>query len=213
MRLWRAGESALKGLHHVDFVAPLLLRLYLAPIFIYAGFNKAAHFQSTVEWFGHPDWGLGLPMPMLLAGLAISAEVVGGLCLLVGLATRFMTVPLMVTMVVAAVTVHWSNGWSALPDATLVMPWEWRADLIDQAIERREAARQLLQQYGQYDWLTAAGPITVLKNGIEYAATYFIMLLSLLMTGPGRWVSVDFWLQRLGRRRYGLSTAGAYDQQ
>ena len=36
----------------------------------------------------------------------------------------------------------------------------------------------------------------VLNNGIEFAATYFIMLLSLLFTGGGRYSSLDYWLAR-----------------
>ena len=54
-----------------DFLAPLLLRLYLAPVFWMAGWNKLAHFEDTAAWFGD---GLGLPLPTLMAGLAIAAE-------------------------------------------------------------------------------------------------------------------------------------------
>ena len=54
---------------HFDGLAPLLLRLYLAPIFIQAGWNKLISFESTVQWFGNADWGLGLPFPELMATL------------------------------------------------------------------------------------------------------------------------------------------------
>jgi len=47
----------------VDFLAPLALRLYLVPIFWMAGTKKLGSFESTVEWMGNPDWGLGLPFP------------------------------------------------------------------------------------------------------------------------------------------------------
>ena len=36
----------------------------------------------------------------------------------------------------------------------------------------------------------------VLNNGIEFAVTYPVMLLSLLFTGGGRYVSVDYYLSR-----------------
>jgi uncharacterized membrane protein YphA (DoxX/SURF4 family) len=36
----------------------------------------------------------------------------------------------------------------------------------------------------------------VLNNGIEFAVTYLLMLLSLFFTGPGRFLSVDYWLRR-----------------
>ncbi len=46
-----------------DFLAPLLLRFFLAPVFITAGLTKLLAFESTVSWMGNPDWGLGLPLP------------------------------------------------------------------------------------------------------------------------------------------------------
>jgi PAS domain S-box-containing protein len=67
----------LDNLKAADFLGPLALRLYLAPVFWVAGMNKAAGFSGVVEWFGNPDWGLGLPAPMLMAGLATGAEVLG----------------------------------------------------------------------------------------------------------------------------------------
>ena len=36
----------------------------------------------------------------------------------------------------------------------------------------------------------------VLNNGIEFATTYFVMLLALFYLGAGRWVSVDYWAWR-----------------
>ena len=63
--------------------------------------------------------------------------------------------------------------------------------------ERLTAARQLLERHGNYRWLTERGSLVVLNNGIEFAATYLIMLLSLLFHGGGRWVSLDHWLVKL----------------
>ena len=57
-------------------------------------------------------------------------------------------------------------------------------------------ARAILKEHGNYQWLTEAGNITILKNGIEFAATYFIMLLMLLFSGAGRYCSVDYWIAR-----------------
>ena len=96
----------------------------------------------------------------------------------------------MFTMIVEAGTAHWENGWLVLPETELTMPWEWREDLIDDAVERRSRARSILREHGNYKWLTEAGSITILKNGIEWAATYFLMLLTLFFSGAGR-LSVD----------------------
>lgn len=192
-----------------DGIAPLLLRIFLAPIFIKAGYGKLqlsadelGFFErltadpNVVAWFGNPDWGLGLPMPEVLALMAGWTEFLGGWLLLFGLLTRLTSIPLMLTMVIAATTAHWSNGWHALPEAKLAVPWEWRGDLIDEALERKSQAISILEEHGNLPYLTEAGSITVLKNGIEFAATYFIMLLSLLFTGGGRFTSVDYWLVR-----------------
>lgn len=176
----------------LDFTAPLLIRIYLAPIFIMAGWGKLSDLESTAYYFGEY---LGLPLPDLMAFLAGATEFFGGIAILIGLATRWFSIPLMMTMIVAATTAHWGNGWHALPETTLTVPWEWRTDLIDQAVQRRDIARSLLEQHGNYEWLTEAGGFTVLKNGIEFAATYFIMLLPLLFFGAGR-ASVDHLLRK-----------------
>ena len=83
-------------LKKAQFLAPLIFRLFLTPIFLTFGINKAMHFESTVQWFGNTEWGLGLPMPALLAFLAISAEIIGGICLLFGFLTRIVSIPLII---------------------------------------------------------------------------------------------------------------------
>ncbi len=194
-RITTAYRPFQKGLQHLqwgDGLAPLLLRLYLAPIMLQAGWNKLSNFESTAAWFGNPDWGLGLPFPELMAALAAGTEFFGGLLLLIGLAVRWISIPLMITMLVAALTVHWDNGWLAIADTS-----SWLAnDRVMESAERLERARSILQEYGNYDWLTGRGSVVILNNGIEFAATYFVMLLSLFFTGGGRFTSVDYWLAR-----------------
>jgi len=185
-------EFFIRKVKMLDFMPPLLIRIYLAPIFILAGWGKLSDLESTAYYFGE---FLGLPFPDLMAFLAGATEFFGGIAILIGLATRWFSIPLMITMIVAATTAHWGNGWHALPETTLTVPWEWRMDLIEEAVTRRDAARSLLQEHGNYDWLTGAGSITILKNGIEFAATYFIMLLPLLFMGAGR-ISVDYLLKK-----------------
>ncbi len=185
-------QDTLDGFRRLDFLGPLALRIYLAPIFIMAGYNKIQHAEHLVPYFE----SLGIPAPGVMVWLAALSEFFGGIALLIGLATRWFAIPLMVTMVVAATTAHWENGWHALPETELTVPWEWRTDLIEAANERKEMAKSLLREHGNYDWLTAAGPITILKNGIEFAATYFVMLLMLFFVGAGRYFSVDYWIAR-----------------
>jgi len=197
-------QDLLDGLRGLDFLAPLALRLYLAPVFWIAGMEKISGFDDVVAWFGNPDWGLGLPMPAVMAFLATATEVVGAIMLLLGLGVRWISIPLMVTMVVAAVAVHWEHGWQAIASTKGAFASEHLGPLMLEnasgAAERLAAARSLLEQHGNYDWLTGSGSFVVLNNGIEFAATYFIMLLALFFLGAGRWLSLDYWLARRFRR-------------
>lgn len=185
------AHSLLNATRAVDFLGPLALRLYLVPIFWMAGTKKLADMDSIIEWFGNPDWGLGLPFPELMAWMATLTEAGGAILLLVGLAVRWISLPLMVTMVVAAVTVHLPNGWLAIAEAT----GPFATERTIGAIERLDRAKDILQQYGNYDWLTENGSIVILNNGIEFAATYFIMLLVLFFNGAGK-ASLDHLIVR-----------------
>ena len=190
----------LDALRPLDGVPPLLLRLVLAPVMLQAGWNKLIAFDSTVRWFGT---SLGMPLPEVMAALATGAELLGGAALLLGVATRLACVPLMVTMLVAALTVHWQNGWLLLSDAG-----SWLAnERVLEAAPRKAEAIRLLREHGDYGWLTGRGRVTILNNGIEFAAMYFVMLLSLFFTGGGRYTSVDHYLDRLARRRLAPASA------
>jgi putative oxidoreductase len=179
-------QSWLDLTRKIDFLGPAALRIYLAPIFILAGMNKLGNAENVAVYFG----SLGIPAPGITVYLAGISELVGGILLIPGIAVRLVTIPLMFTMIVAGATAHWENGWHVLPETALTMPWEWRGDLIDDAVERRSKARSILKQHGNYEWLTEAGGITILKNGIEWPATYFLMLLTLFFSGGGK-LSVD----------------------
>ena len=175
----------------LDFLPPLALRLYLVPILWMAGSKKFANFGSTVDWFGNEEWGLGLPLPYLLVLLVALVEVLGALFLLLGFGVRLISIPLMITMLVAGVTVHLKNGWLAIAEGSGFFANERTAG----AIERLDIAKNILKDYGNYEWLTENGSVTILNNGIEFAATYFIMLLVLFFIGAGNYVSVDYWLK------------------
>lgn len=185
-------QKLLNMSRYFDGVAPLALRIYLAPVLMQAGYNKLAHFDDTVAWFANPDWGLGLPMPAVMAGLAAGTEFFGAILLLLGLATRLISIPLMVTMLVAAFTVHWPNGWLAIADGS-----SWLAnDRVLEAGDKLAKAKEILQEHGNFDWLTSSGNLAVLNNGIEFAATYFIMLLALFTLGGGRYTSLDYFIAK-----------------
>ena len=206
-------QNLLDKTRALDFLAPLALRLYLVPVFWMAGSKKLNNAgidclsaangpcdftpkQDIIDWFGNAEWGLGLPFPEILAYLASYTEYFGAILLLIGLAVRWIAIPLMVTMVVAAATVHLQNGWLAIAEGTGL----FASERTEGAIERLDAARSILQQHGNYSWLTENGSFVVLNNGIEFAATYFIMILALFFTGAGRYFSIDYWIARNWRR-------------
>lgn len=185
-------QALLDRTRQADFLAPLFLRLYLVPVFWMAGTQKYHSFSDTAEWFGNSEWGLGLPFPTLMAFLATSTEIAGAIMLLLGFGVRWISIPLMFTMLIAATSVHWHNGWLAIAEGTGLFATERTM----QAAERLEKAKEILQQHGNYEWLTEFGNIVMLNNGIEFAVTYFIMLLALFFIGAGKYVSVDHWVAR-----------------
>jgi len=185
-------QSMLDSTRSIDFLAPLALRLYLVPIFWMAGTKKLSSFDSTVDWFGNADYGLGLPFPYLMAGAATWVEIIGAILLLVGLAVRWVTIPLMITMAVAAVTVHLQNGWLAIAEGSGFFANERTAGAVD----RLSAAKEILREHGNYTWLTENGSFVILNNGIEFSATYFMLLLVLFFIGAGKYFSLDFWIAK-----------------
>lgn len=193
----------------LDFMGALALRLFLVPIFLSAGLHKLHYFEATAGWFE----SLGMPLPALMTGLAIAAEIGGALALLVGFAVRLVSIPLIVTMLVAVVFVHWEHGWFAIapsnPETNMAglfapLGFDAAEHSLQQSAEvgeRVRRARDLLKENGNYRWLTEYGNYVVLNNGIEFAVTYLVMLLALLCSGGGRYVSVDYWLLRWWQRR------------
>jgi putative oxidoreductase len=82
--------------------SPLLLvvRLYWGWAFFQAGNGKLMNLEQTTAFFTE----LHLPMPGVNAFLAGTTECVGGALLLLGLAARLASVPLIFTMIVAYLT-------------------------------------------------------------------------------------------------------------
>jgi putative oxidoreductase len=87
----------------------LLIRLVLAYGFLNPAFMKVKDIRPIGDWFA----SLGLPFPLLNAYLATFTELAGVVLLTLGLFTRWITLPLMVTMLVAIGTVHLKNGFEA----------------------------------------------------------------------------------------------------
>ncbi len=98
-------------IHTVPDHAITLLRLVLGVVFFAHGAQKA------LGWFGGPGWNatmggftahMGIPAPF--AVLAICAEFLGGIGLIIGFLTRVAAFGIAVNMCVAVAMVHGPNG-------------------------------------------------------------------------------------------------------
>lgn len=87
----------------------LLLRLILAYGFYKPAMMKWNDINAIGDWFKSMDY----PFPYFNAYMAGITEVAGFVLLLLGFGTRLISIPLMITMVVAIFTVHLSNGFTA----------------------------------------------------------------------------------------------------
>ncbi len=87
----------------------LFARLIVAYGFYEPAMMKWKDIDSVATWFG----SMGIPFPTLHAYMAATTEIVGVILLILGLFTRLISIPLMIIMVVAIVTVHLTHGFSA----------------------------------------------------------------------------------------------------
>ena len=90
-------------------ISLLLARLIVAYGFFQPAKAKWGDINAIAEWFG----SMGMPFPTLNAYMAASTEALGVVLLTLGLFTRLISIPLMVVMVVAIMTVHLAHGFEA----------------------------------------------------------------------------------------------------
>jgi len=84
----------------VAFLGPLLARITVGVVFTASGWGKLHNLEKVTEFFT----SLKIPMPAFNAAFVASVEFLGGLLLIIGFLSRLMSLPLMVTMVVAILT-------------------------------------------------------------------------------------------------------------
>jgi len=89
---------------------PLLaIRLVLAYGFYEPAMEKVQDIHAIGDWFA----SLNIPAPYFQAYLATGTEILGVILLTLGLFTRIISFPLIITMIIAILTVHWENGFSS----------------------------------------------------------------------------------------------------
>lgn len=178
------GFFSFGWLRGLDFLPPLLLRLFLAPLLWVSGQQKLGLFTSAdTVWYNPMTWVntetyqaaaesmSGLPLignladmlPALVGGL----EIVGALLLLIGFAVRWISLPLLALIGLTAFVAL--NG----QDIVAVL-------------------KDLLMTHGYTDMSDSA---------FSKALIYFLMLLTLFFMGAGRFFSVDWFLHRRLRKK------------
>lgn len=88
--------------------ATLILRVVLGIVFAVHGGQKLflMGFEGVAGFFGM----LGIPMPFIAAIFVTLLELVGGIALILGIGTRYVSALLVVNMLVAMLLVHLPNG-------------------------------------------------------------------------------------------------------
>ncbi len=102
LRMWSTVWLKLTAL---DWLAPLLMRLYFGYFWVETGWAKIQNLDSFTQHF--VEWGI--PYPHLSAVLSGYTEWIGGILLMLGLMTRLVSIPLLFNMVVAVFQVKWKE--------------------------------------------------------------------------------------------------------
>jgi putative oxidoreductase len=98
--------SRLVGLlETLSWVPPLLVRLFVGYFFFETGWAKLHNLPAFVQHF--QEWGI--PYPAVNAALSAWTECLGGALTIAGLATRFVSVAMVINMIVAIVSVKLKN--------------------------------------------------------------------------------------------------------
>src|SRR5258706_9612026 len=102
---------------HLPDVGLLVLRLGLGGIMVAHGYGKLANFEMMAAQFADP-FGFGLTASLVLA---IFAEFFCSIGVMLGLATRIATIPLIVTMSTAVFIIHANDAFAKKQPALLFL--------------------------------------------------------------------------------------------
>lgn len=105
MNSWSAKAEVaygwlVKGTTFLQSPFLLVIRVYWGWLFLQSGIGKFSHIDKVVGFFTD----LGIPAPTMNAYFNASLETIGGILLILGLASRLIAVPLTVNMIVAYIT-------------------------------------------------------------------------------------------------------------
>lgn len=176
------GFFSFGWLRGLDFLPPLLLRLFLAPLLWVSGSKKLGLFSGeNTSWFNPFSWfntdnpihqatAAGLAkVPFIgdaLSGVLTTSigwlEIIGAFLLLIGFAVRWISIPLLLLIALTA--------FMALNGESIV-----------------ETLKSMLMTHGYTDMSDSV---------FSKSIVYFLMLLTLFFMGAGRFFSLDWFLYR-----------------
>jgi putative oxidoreductase len=109
----RSNKSALQRvtnqLSRLSDLPMLFIRLVLAYGFFVTANAHWSDIQAIANWYENNQ----IAFPIFSAYLSASIEALGAILLFLGLATRIITLPLMVMMLIGIFMIHWGNGFEA----------------------------------------------------------------------------------------------------
>ncbi len=96
-----SADETLRMLSSFQWLAPLMVRLFVGYFFFETGWAKLHNLDAFAQHF--MQWGI--PHPAFNAALSAYTECIGGALTVAGLGTRVVSVPMMINMAVAIITV------------------------------------------------------------------------------------------------------------
>lgn len=99
------AEKALQRVSALEWLAPLLVRLFVGYFFFETGWAKLHNLDAFAARF--VQWGI--PHPAFNATLSAYTECIGGALTVAGLGMRFVSVPMIINMAVAIIEVKIKN--------------------------------------------------------------------------------------------------------
>ena len=102
MQIRKQIEGILGLINTQEWVAQLLVRLFVGYFFMETGWGKLHNLDAFAQRFV----GWGIPYPYFNAALSAYTEFVGGWLTILGLGTRLVSMPMMINMLVAILKVN-----------------------------------------------------------------------------------------------------------
>lgn len=188
------GFFSLHWLRVFDFLAPLAIRLLLAPIFWVDGVKRLGLFTAAdfvwynpMTWWNHEAFVAGASamndtllsfMGVTGSGLIGGLEIAGAILLILGFAVRWIVLGLFFVVVVLGIAAIGGMG------------------------SLGAAAKQFFLEHGY---------TTISSTPFELYITYFVLLLALFFMGAGRWFSLDWYIYRSFARKVENADAARHD--